>query len=509
MSVLTRIWLPAAVFAVFLLALFHRQELVDRFLENASFLTRNFVVYGVQIGVWLSAAFLVNRLVGVLFWDGFIGRLSERPVPRLPRDLTAMVLFSIAVLAIISTVFERDITSMLAASGVAGVIIGLALRTVILDLFMGLAIHIERPFKIGDWLMIHQNRVETHIIAEVIEINWRTTRLRTTRNNMVVVPNSKMGDTIVTNYMEPKPHFRIDLDFTIDFEVPPERAMRVMTAGLKAVADGEGILEDPAAEVRIKDSTLEGAEYEVRFFILPAKISPNEARHVVNRSVLEHLVHSGITPAHAKEEIFLQRRERRALDASLDEDLYQLLTRTELFRKFNAAEFAAVFREMQKRDLAEGEVLYSQGAAGDSMFICLEGLLTSSINLPDEGAVKVETLRAGQHFGESSMFKGNGRTTTVTAEADSLVYEIKRHVIEPLLDVRLDLREQLEKDSKAELQRIKDGWKGAAKKKAARKASAKEEKKSPVTKVMQTFFPAMFEENETEKPKESHEKPKD
>ena len=104
------------------------------------------------------------------------------------------------------------------------------------------------------------------------------------------------------------------------------------------------------------------------------------------------------------------------------------------------------------------------------------------------------------------MFKGNGRTTTVTAEADSLVYEIERHVIEPLLDVRLDLREQLEKDSKVQSKRIKDGWMGAAKKKAARKASAKEAKKSPVTKVMQTFFPAMFEENEPEKLKDSHDK---
>ena len=492
MSILTRIWLPATVFAVFLLALFNRQELVDRFLENANFLTRNFVEYGVQIGVWLSAAFLINRLVGVLFWDGFIGRLSDRPVPRLPRDLTAMVLFSVAVLAIISTVFQRDVTSMLAASGVLGVIIGLALRTVILDLFMGLAIHIERPFKIGDWLMIHQNRVETHIIAEVIEINWRTTRLRTTRNNMVVVPNSKMGDTIVTNYMEPKPHFRIDLDFTIDFEVPSERVLRVMTAGLKAVADGEGILEDPAAEVRIKDSTLEGAEYEVRFFILPAKISPNEARHVVNRSVLEHLIHSGITPAHAKEEIFLQRRERRALDASLDEDLYQLLTRTELFRKLNAAEFAAVFREMRKRDLAEGETLYAQGDAGDSMFICVEGLLASAITVRGQGEVKVETLRAGQHFGEGTIFKATSRSTTVTAEADSLVYEIERHVIEPLLDVRLDLREQLKKGLKQQTDRIKDSWKEARRKKAEDQPK-KTVRKSPVKKVVQAFFPGMFE----------------
>ena len=505
MSVLTRIWLPATGFAVFLLALFNRQELVDRFLENANFLTRNFVEYGVQIGVWLSAAFLINRLVGVLFWDGFIGRLSDRPVPRLPRDLTAMVLFSVAVLAIISTVFQRDVTSMLAASGVLGVIIGLALRTVILDLFMGLAIHIERPFKIGDWLMIHQNRVEPHIIAEVIEINWRTTRLRTTRNNMVVVPNSKMGDTIVTNYMEPKPHFRIDLDFTIDFEVPSERVLRVMTAGLKAVADGEGILEDPAAEVRIKDSTLEGAEYEVRFFILPAKISPNEARHVVNRSVLEHLIHSGITPAHAKEEIFLQRRERRALDASLDEDLYQLLTRTELFRKLNAAEFAAVFREMRKRDLAEGETLYAQGDAGDSMFICVEGLLASAIAVRGQGEVKVETLRAGQHFGEGSIFKATSRSTTVTAEADSLVYEIERHVIEPLLDVRLDQREQLEKGLKQQTDRIKDSWKEARRKKAEDQPK-RTVRKSPVRKVVQAFFPGMFEGAKESQEKSTDEK---
>ena len=505
MSILTRIWLPATVFAVFLLALFNRQELVDRFLENANFLTRNFVEYGVQIGVWLSAAFLMNRMIGVLFWDGFIGRLSDRPVPRLPRDLSAMVLFSVAVLAIISTVFQRDITSMLAASGVFGVIIGLALRTVILDLFMGLAIHIERPFKIGDWLMIHQNRVETHIIAEVIEINWRTTRLRTTRNNMVVVPNSKMGDTIVTNYMEPKPHFRIDLDFTIDFEVPSERVLRVMTAGLKAVTDGEGILDDPVAEVRIKDSTLEGAEYEVRFFILPAKISPNEARHVVNRSVLEHLIHSGITPAHAKEEIFLQRRERRALDASLDEDLYQLLTRTELFRKLNAAEFAAVFREMRKRDLTEGETLYAQGDAGDSMFICVEGLLASAITVRGQGEVKVETLRAGQHFGEGTIFKATSRSTTVTAEADSLVYEIERHVIEPLLDVRLDLREQLEKGLKQQTDRIKDSWKEARRKKAEDQPK-KTVRKSPVKKVVQAFFPGMFEGAKESQEKSTNEK---
>jgi small-conductance mechanosensitive channel/CRP-like cAMP-binding protein len=491
MNLLTRIWLPAAVFAVFLLALFNRQELVEQLLVNASFLTRNLVTYGVQIGVWLSAAFLLNRLLAMFFWDAFIGGISDRPVPRLPKDITAMVLFGIAALAIVSTVFHRDISSMLAASGIVGVIIGLALRTVILDLFMGLAIHVERPFKMGDWLMIHQNRVETHIIAEVIEINWRTTRLRTTSNNMVVVPNSKMGETIVTNYMEPKPHFRIDLEFTIDFEVPPERAIRVMTAGIKAVADGEGILEKPEPEIRMKESTLNGMGYEVRFFILPVHISPNEARHVVNRSVIEHLVHSGITPAHAKEEVFLQRRERKALDASLDEDLYQLLTRTELFRKFNAGEFAAVFREMRKRPVAEGEVLFRQGDPGESMFICLEGLLTSNVNVRGEGDTRVGTIRAGQHFSEGSIFNGAGRVTTVIAGTEGLVYEIEKAALMPLLDVRQDLRDQLEEDYQAQSKRIKESREAAKKKKAA--AIEPKQKKSPVQRVMQTLFTGMFD----------------
>ena len=261
--------------------------------------------------------------------------------------------------------------------------------------------------------------------------------------------------------------------------------------GIKAVVDGEGILEKPAPEIRIKESTLDAMEYEVRFFILPVHISPNEARHVVNRSVIEHLIHSGITPAHAKEEIFLQRRERKALDASLDEDLYQLLTRTELFRKLNAGEFAAVFRGMHKRPLAEGEVLFRQGDPGESMFICLEGLLTSSVTVRGQEDTQVDTIRAGQHFGEGSIFKGTGRVTTVTAGTEALVYEIPKGSLAPLLDVRLDLREQLGKDFKAQSKRIKESWIAARQKKAAE--SQPQKKKSPMQKVMQTVFTGIFD----------------
>ena len=50
---------------------------------------------------------------------------------------------------------------------------------------------------------------------------------------MIVIPNSKMGEAVLTNYMEPKPHFRIDLQFVIDYSIAPNRALRLLSGAVK------------------------------------------------------------------------------------------------------------------------------------------------------------------------------------------------------------------------------------------------------------------------------------
>ena len=117
MKTIGRIWLPAAVFVAFLIMLLNRREIYQDFLENGKFISESIFTYGTQIGAWLSSAFLINRIINIFFWDGFIGKLSDRKVPKLPKDLTAIVLFSIAGLLIASTVFDKDTTKILAASG--------------------------------------------------------------------------------------------------------------------------------------------------------------------------------------------------------------------------------------------------------------------------------------------------------------------------------------------------------------------------------------------------------
>ena len=67
-----RLWIPLSVFLFFLVSIFSKEELLERFLGNASMIIHQVVVYGTQIGLWMSSAFLFQRMVTVFVWDGLI-----------------------------------------------------------------------------------------------------------------------------------------------------------------------------------------------------------------------------------------------------------------------------------------------------------------------------------------------------------------------------------------------------------------------------------------------------
>ena len=495
---LGRMWFPFIVFLAFLTALLSHEELVSRFLGNASVVARNSFIYGVQIGLWISAAFLIQRGITTFFWDGLIPNLTGRRVPRLPKDITGIIVFFFSGVGVLATVFDQSVTGIWATSSILSVVVGFALRNVILDVFIGLAMHVERSFRIGDWVMVHQNRLETHIVGQVIEINWRTTRLRTTSNNMVVVPNSRLGETILTNYMQPKPHFRQDLHFVIDYSIPPNRAIRILMSGVKALADGERILEDPEPEVRLDEATLDGQRYEVRFFILPVNISPNESRHIVNKSIVEHLARAGVTPSANRNEVFIAKdSEPPRLNLENSDDRNRILKESELLRDLPAPDRDELIRSMKRMDLAVGDVLYSQGSRGESLYLLAEGLLTSLLGISDgEDETKVEQFCSGRHFGEDSLLSGKSRPSTVIAVTDSVVFEIPGKLVMALASRNGEFLAMLNRNVALSAERIHRSKKRATK---PRKKSAGSKKKTTgVTKAIQTFFTDLFPSNETE-----------
>jgi len=110
-------------------------------------------------------------------------------------ELASVLVYVVALVGIMDTVFEERISAVLATSGMLAIVPGLTPQHTLADVFCGVAINIEHPFASGDWITV-SDQVE----GQVIEINWRATRIKTSSNDMIVIPNSVVAKALVTNH---------------------------------------------------------------------------------------------------------------------------------------------------------------------------------------------------------------------------------------------------------------------------------------------------------------------
>jgi CRP-like cAMP-binding protein len=340
---------------------------------------------------------------------------------------------------IVGGVFGAPLTGFWTTSGVIGLVIGLALRNTIADLFTGIAVNVDRPYRIGDWVEVHEQRPEQNKVGQVIEMNWRTTRLRTEENNLLVIPNSVVGLMAVTNFYAPGTQTRQEAGFCLDFSVPVERARRVLLAGARAELGREGFVTERDPEVLIERTSELGVEYRVRYWITPwSGTSPSRARDAVNASILHHLLHAGLEPAYPKEDVYHEPMPARQLDSESEEDREKLLAKVDLFEPLTEEERIALARQMERRVWSAGQEVVREGDAGSSMFVLFEGLL--DVFAEQNGSQRhLAQIAPGQIIGEMSVLTGDPRTATVVAATGAVAYEITADHVQELLSRRPEL----------------------------------------------------------------------
>jgi len=121
----------------------------------------------------ILAAFPLTTLLNRLLWvrTGADGGRSE--APRVLVDATGLVVAGAAVLVALQFIYGIPVPGLIAGSGVAALVLGLGMQEQLQNLFAGITLHFEKPFKTGDWLLIDGHH------AKVIDISWRATRLLT------------------------------------------------------------------------------------------------------------------------------------------------------------------------------------------------------------------------------------------------------------------------------------------------------------------------------------------
>ncbi|MEE2961875.1 MAG: cyclic nucleotide-binding domain-containing protein [Myxococcota bacterium] len=435
-----RLLWPLIVLAVFLTPTLYWDSILTEVGTEVITQTIQIIRYSFATLAWLSIAWLVIRLLDVFFWEMLVAPSLGGKVPRLLKDVLAAIVFLLAITGIVGGVFELPVTGLWATSGVVGLVVGLALQSMISDVFSGIAINIDRPYIIGDWIQVHVRGIDL-MIGCVEEVNWRSTKILTKDNVMHMVPNHLINQIVVTNLSRPQLNSRFELLFCIDFSVSSERALRILNAGVLAC---DGILKEPAPKARVNQITSRGVEYYVRYWLNPKQFSPSKGRHAVCSSILNHLHQAGVTLAYHKQDVFIANMPNRQLDIEIDR--IQLLRRVDLAKHLTEDELATLSQNMKRHDLDKGSVIVNEGEQGDSMYLLVEGLL-SVYRAVGEGdgyhTTRVGKLGPGQYFGEMSLLTGEPRSATVQCITSSVVYEISHGGLKKILGSRPELAEAI------------------------------------------------------------------
>ena len=185
---------------------------------------------------WILGAWLLKSLFDLALLRTFFPDNDQPHARRLFADLASVLIYVLALVGIVGTVFKEPVSTLLATSGVLAIVLGLALQNTLGDVFAGLAINIERPFGAGDWITLADQ-----VSGQVMQVNWRATRLRTWSHDMVVIPNSVISKGIVTNHSRPKGPHRCIIRLSVDLSVAPScviEALKSAALGSPNIAHG-------------------------------------------------------------------------------------------------------------------------------------------------------------------------------------------------------------------------------------------------------------------------------
>ena len=199
----------------------------------------------IQVLVILSVTVAVAKLAGEIFHDYVQKTGLPIPATGLAHGILKGSIFLVGFLIILS-VIGISITPILTALGVGGLAVALALQDTLSNLFAGVHILMEKPIRVGDFV-----RIETGQEGYVEDITWRTTRLRLLPNNLVVIPNSKIAQSTLTNYHLPEKRMSLLIPVSVSYSSDPDKVEAVLVKETtRAVGEIPGLLGDPAPFVR-------------------------------------------------------------------------------------------------------------------------------------------------------------------------------------------------------------------------------------------------------------------
>jgi small-conductance mechanosensitive channel/CRP-like cAMP-binding protein len=368
----------------------------------------------------LLGAFFVLALIRRYYWELWFEKHQAEKAPKFLSQLFGLVLIIVAAFVVIGGVYGYSIEGAVFGSTVVVGIVGFAMQDLLGNIIAGIALELGKPFKTGDWLKI----ADQH--AEVIEVNWRSTRLRTNDDIYLDIPNKSIVGATITNLTYPTRQHAIRLTVGFDCQTPPNFIKDVMS---RAAAEVPGVLAIPAPKVFLKDFAESAVAYEIKFW-LEDESRFNDIVDGIRTNVWYAAQRHDIQIPFPIRTLHIERGGGKSRDALTTARIS--VRKQPFLQLLDTAQLEKLLGHARPLRFGRGEKVIEQGADGESMFILLNG--EAHVYVQVNGAnTLVATLRTGDYCGEMSLLSGAPRSATVIASTDCEMWEIGKEVFAEIL----------------------------------------------------------------------------
>ncbi len=380
----------------------------------------------------------------------YVLRRRPFPIPSLIRNILYVLLIAGALLVVAKSILIYDISTALASTALLTAVIGFALQGVLGNLLAGMSMHIVRSTVPGDWVAVGE------VEGEVVETNWRETRLRTVGGHLLVVPNSKVAESVIHNMTHPTPLRRISVAVGASYSDAPAEVIAALEASALGVPEAAREPRPNAVLTEYKDF---GINYELRFwtnryFDRAKLISDVQCRiwYQFKRQGIEIPFPMSDKLLNDFMAVVYQQRTMQPDDTVVEGHLAEL-RQSDFCRRLlldaqglplvDDESLRPVVRMMRRVQYTRGEVLFGQGEVGETAYVLVKGTVNGRVEFDADVPPHTFSVQTGALLGEMSLVTGLPRTATLHAADEVELLEIPKAAFVQLLGVRADIPDKL------------------------------------------------------------------
>ncbi|MBW2102763.1 MAG: mechanosensitive ion channel family protein [Deltaproteobacteria bacterium] len=249
------------------------------------------------------ASGLFNRILPFLE-KGWVGKTRthvDDVIVDLLKKFSGVLIYATGLILVLD-IMGLNIMPFVAGAGVAGIAIGFAAKDTLSNLIAGILLIIDRPFEVGDRIEVWSAPKNSATWGDVIDVGLRATKIRTTDNIVIVIPNNEIMKRDIINYTTIREEIRVRIPVGISYESDVEKAKEIIR---RISLELPWVMKDPGPKVVVKSFGDSAVNLEARVWIRDPRRRIDTISHVTDR-VKEAFREEGVEIPYPKREIYLR-----------------------------------------------------------------------------------------------------------------------------------------------------------------------------------------------------------